>query len=204
MVALSVAPAARQDNLLAQQETSGLTRSSWEIAGVLGSTWLTGKPGPDVRSSASGSISFGVLRMVRSDLSLGVTLRGAIHPLTVSEAGEKWKPATLREASVLAGASHTVLQKGFLQLKGEVFAGGSVLTGAGDIMPFRVLPSLLPTGDVGIAISRSKFAVASDQPAGGPSLVIRFGAVKLKSLDGSIGMTEGWSSRIAIGIRSGY
>lgn len=110
----------------------------------------------------------------------------------------------LREVSLMAGASRSVMRSNTIDVKGEAYAGGAIMTGAGDVMPFRVLPSLLPVGEAGFAVSLLRGLPSMSTLSGGPTIFAHVNGVRLSSIDSTVGMADGWTTRFIIGIRSGY
>lgn len=171
-----------------------------EASGWFGSTWLEGARVPTVKSTAGGAVGIGMQRHVRDDLDAGVLVRAALQPVSLDEAGATWQQGTLREVNVLGMLSMVSARRGRTTLHLEGLGGIAVLSGLGNVLPFRDAGSISPLGEVGLAVSRTP--VDDLQRRRQFVGFARVGMLRLGTTPANAIITPGWVNRLVIGVRS--
>lgn len=202
--AITATPRVAQAQTSAADEAPVRWSGVQEVAGWFASTWLSGSRAPTVSSKAGGALAIGLQRPFRHDATIGVLLRAAEQPLTLSEAGASWSGGSVREVDMVGSWSSLARPMGRYALHLDALGGVAVLAGAAEILPFRDAGLVAPTGEIGVHVARRP---ADEMPEGVPprrqmALFARVGGLRLGTTAANAIASSGWVTRFSIGLRS--
>ena len=127
-------------------------RFSAEAGATGGGVWLDGSRVPRV-STGVGFVFATAARRALSDVTgAAAVLRVSMQPLDLRENGVEWNGGTLTEYDLLGVLSIRAPATGSLRATVEAGVGAALLTGAGDIVPFRNASSVAPAGEIGLSV----------------------------------------------------
>jgi hypothetical protein len=181
-------------------------RVSGEVGAVLGGRWLAGGDSPRVSTDPGLSLSVALQRETSGRASIGLSLRGAMQPISMDEAGMQWSGGTATDAQLLGTVGYAIRRSG--QLLADVEAGGGIafIAGTRTVYPFTEISRFSPVGEAGIALSLGEVgeSLYRYRPF---ALVVRYGVLRVDAFGGDVGQPNsmktgaGWVGRTTIALR---
>ena len=181
-------------------------RMSGEVGGVLGGRWLSGGESPRVSTDPGLSLSVAVRRETSGRANVGLSLRGAMQPISMDEAGMQWSGGTATDAQLLGTVGYAMRSTGQLLADVEVGGGIAFIAGTRTVFPFTEISRFSPAAEAGIALSLGEVGetLYRYRPF---ALVVRYGVLRVDAFGGdasqpsSLTTAAGWVGRTTIALR---
>lgn len=173
----------------------------WRFAQVamasVSATFLEGPRIATVSSPVGAGLGIGLQRRVRPRLETGVILRALVSPVRATEAGASWSLGSLREVGAVGTASVDGYTGQRVALRLEGAAGIAVLSGVDGALPFSELAVISPSVEAGVALGAPPRAGRREW-----WFTARANTLRLGRASANAGFTEGWGSRVLLGVRT--